>query len=69
MKTFEIDSRYHDLVKENERLLHSLQEGILLDSEAAIAFADLRGRMDCLDQLSTRKEECNGPAPFFYMDI
>lgn len=68
MRTFEIDSRYQELVDESNRLLHCTQEGILLDTEAAIAFADLRGRMDCLDQLSV-KQECNGPAPYFYMEI
>ena len=58
MTSFEIDSRYQELMDEGNRLMRSVQNGILLDNEAAIAIADLRGRMMCLERIkSDRKSD------------
>lgn len=64
MRAYDIHHRYQELLSEKSRLLDSIQAGFLLDSEAAIAIADLRGRMNCLHKITSNQKTDGDGLPF-----
>ena len=59
MSMKEIQARYQALMSEHSRVLGSIQAGILSTTEAAIAIADLRGRMNNLKRIAGNKRQTN----------